>query len=133
MGDWAAVTTEPCPCGRTHARVLGGLQGRNDEVIKIRGLAFFPSTLEDSIRRLPELGDEFKVEITRVENMDRVKVTAEPSSPIPKSDYRLPQERVARALEGALGIEVDVELVPYGTLPRTQFKAKRLFDLRDKT
>jgi len=130
MGDWATVTTEPCPCGRTHARVVGGLQGRSDEMIKIRGLAFFPSTLEDAIRRLPELGDEFKVEITLVDTMDRVKVTAEPSSPIPKGDYRVPQDRVARTLKGALGIDVEVELVPYGTLPRTQFKAKRLFDLR---
>jgi phenylacetate-CoA ligase len=42
----------------------------------------------------------------------------------------VPQERVARALKGALGIDVDVELVPYGTLPRTEFKANRVSDLR---
>ncbi len=131
MGDWVSVTSEPCPCGRTHARALGGLQGRNDELLKIRGLMFFPAVIEDSIRRLPDLGDEFKVEISRVNNMDRVKVTAEPSSPIPKEDYHAPQDRVARALKGALGIDVEVELVPYGTLPRTTFKAKRLFDLRE--
>ncbi len=132
MGDWAAITTEPCPCGRTHARVAGGLQGRNDEVLKIRGLAFFPATLEDSLRRLPEVGDVFRVEITQRDNMDRVKVTAEPRSPIPKGDYQIPQDRLARTLKGLLGIEVEVEFVPYGTLPRSQAKAKWLFDLREK-
>ena len=39
---------------------------------------------------------------------------------------------MARELQGSLGINVDVEVVPYGTLPRTQFKAQRLFDLRER-
>lgn len=131
MGDWISVTTEPCPCGRTHARAIGGLKGRNDELIKIRGLMFFPAVIEDSVRRLDEVGDEFKVEIRRVDDMDRIKLTVEPSSQIPKGSYAPPQQRIARALKGALGIDVEVELVPYGSLPRTTFKAKRLFDLRE--
>ena len=130
MGDWISVTTDPCACGRTHARALGGLKGRNDELIKIRGLMFFPSVIEDSVRRLEEVGDEFKVEISRIDDMDRIKVTVEPSSQIPKASYAPPQQKIARALKGALGVDVEVELVPYGSLPRTQTKAKRLFDLR---
>ena len=81
------MTTEPCACGRTHARALGGLKGRNDELIKIRGLMFFPSVIEDSVRRLEEVGDEFKVEISRIDDMDRIRVTVEPSSQIPKASY----------------------------------------------
>lgn len=132
MGDWISVTTEPCLCGRTHARAIGGLKGRNDELIKIRGLMFFPSVIEDAVRRLPEVGDEFKIEIRRVDDMDRIKITVEPNSQIPKGDYATPQQRIARSLKGSLGIDVDVALVPFGTLPRTEFKAKRLFDLREK-
>jgi len=131
MGDWLSITTRPCPCGRTHARAKGGLHGRNDDLVKIRGLVFFPAVFEDSIRRLNDAGDEFKIEITRLENMDRVRVTVEPTSQIPKSDYGPPRERIARALKGSLGIDVEVVLVPYGSLPRTTFKAKRLFDLRE--
>ncbi len=131
MGDWISVTSEPCPCGRTHARAIGGLKGRNDELIKIRGLMFFPAVIEDSVRRLTEVGDEFRIEIRRVDDMDKIKITVEPSSQIPKGSYAPPQQRIARALKGSLGIDVDVELVPYGSLPRTQFKAKRLFDLRE--
>ena len=132
MGDWLSVTTEACPCGRTHARAKGGLHGRNDDLVKIRGLMFFPAVLEDSIRRLEDVGDEFKVEISRTDNMDRVRVTVEPSSQIPKSDYGPSRERIARALKGSLGIDVEVVLVPYGSLPRTTFKAKRLFDFRER-
>jgi phenylacetate-CoA ligase len=132
MGDWISVTTEPCLCGRTHARAIGGLKGRNDELIKIRGLMFFPAVIEDSVRRLPEVGDEFKIEIRHVDDMDRIKITVEPSSQIPKGSYATPQDRIARSLKGSLGIDVDVALVPFGTLPRTEFKAKRLFDLREK-
>jgi phenylacetate-CoA ligase len=131
MGDWTALTTEACPCGRSHARAIGGLRGRSDGMFKIRGLAFFPSTIEDSIRRHPDLGDEFQAEITRVDDMDRVKITVEPKSAIPKDSYIEPRERLQKELKGALGIDVEVELVPYGSLPRTSFKSKRIIDTRE--
>jgi phenylacetate-CoA ligase len=131
MGDWVRVTTEPCPCGRTHARAIGGLQGRSDELLKIRGLKFFPAGIEDSVRSLPQVGDEFRMEITRREDRDHVKLTVEPSSA--GDDARAAELKItiARALKGSLGIEVEVEMAPYGTLPRTAVKAKRLVDLRD--
>jgi len=131
MGDWTAITTEPCPCGRTHARAIGGLRGRSDGMVKIRGIAFFPSTIEDSIRKHPDLGDEFQVEITRVQDMDHVKITVEPRSSIPKDSYHAPRDRLQKELKGALGIDVEVELVPYGSLPRTSAKSQRVNDLRD--
>jgi phenylacetate-CoA ligase len=132
MGDFVAVTTAPCPCGRTHARAVGGLHGRHDSLIKIRGLLFFPAVIEDTVRSLPEVGDEFTIEISRVHNMDCVKVSVEPSSPVPKASYADAQVRIARRLKGALGIEVDVEVLAYGSLPRTEFKARRLVDRRDQ-
>jgi len=131
MGDWISVTTEPCPCGRTHARALGGLQGRNDDLIKIRGLMFFPAVIEDAIRSHPDVGDEFKVEISRERSMDRVKVSVEPNSPVPKASYSEVDERITRSLKGSLGIDVEVEVLAYGSLPRTEFKARRLVDLRE--
>lgn len=132
MGDWISVSTTQCECGRTHARAVGGLKGRHDNLVKIRGLQFFPAAIEDSIRRLPDVGDEFKVEITRVDNLDKLNVSVEPSSPIPKGDYQVTQEKVARSLKGLLGISVEVKVLPYGSLPRTELKANRLFDLREK-
>ena len=132
MGDWIRITTEPCECGRTHARAIGGLQGRHDKMIKIRGLMFFPAAIEDAIRSLPEVGDEFRVEIDRVHDMDQVKVTIEPSPETAELSDRERAARVALAARGTLGIRVDVEVVPYGSLPRAQFKSDRLTDRRPK-
>jgi phenylacetate-CoA ligase len=130
MGDWTWLSTKPCICGRTHARAIGGLHGRSDQLIKIRGLLFFPAAVEDAVRAQGDLGDEFTVEITRENDLDRVLITVEPASQIPKSNYEESEKVVARQIKGALGIEVDVKMVPYGTLPRTEFKARRLFDRR---
>ena len=130
MGDWASITRERCGCGRTHARVIGGLHGRSDQLIKVRGLTFYPSAIEDAIRSQEELGDDFKVELVRENDMDRLRAIVEPRSEIPKSNYAEVGQQVARRLKGALGIEVTVVVVPFGSLPRTEFKAKRFFDLR---
>lgn len=132
MGDWISIDPTPCPCGRTHARAVGGLQGRSDDLIKIRGLVFFPAAIEDAVRSHSDTGDEFKVEITRAGDLDRVTLYVEPNSPVPKASNAEIERRIQRSLKGALGIEVVVELVPYGSLPRATFKAKRLFDLREK-
>jgi len=131
MGDWISLTTEPCLCGRTHARAIGGLHGRSDSLIKIRGIMFFPATIEDGIRSQSEVGDEFRVEITHINNMDRIKVLVEPESPVPKSSYADVETRVTRGLKGALGIDVEVQVLAFGSLPRTEGKARRLVDLRE--
>lgn len=130
MGDWIAITRDVCACGRTHARALGGLQGRSDDLLKIKGLKFFPAALEDAIRAVPELGDEFRIEISRVDDADRVTITVEPASGTTRDalDRRIPA--IVRRLKSALGIEVAVVGVDGGTLPRVMAKAKRLFDLR---
>jgi phenylacetate-CoA ligase len=137
MGDWITLRRGTCGCGRTHIRAVGGLRGRNDRLIKIRGLMFFPATIEDAIRSIAEVGDEFRVVIDQVGDMDRIEATVEPSHPIEPCDNcgdvcpEL-QAKVARALKGSLGIRVDVKVVSPGTLPRSEFKAERLTDLRPK-
>lgn len=132
MGDWITMTTTPCGCGRTHKRAVGGLRGRNDKLIKIRGLMFFPAAIEDAIRSLPEVGDEFRVVIDRVADMDQVHAKVEPGGEWTERDPRELAARVARALKGTLGVRVDVEVVPAGSLPRAEHKADRLSDTRPK-
>lgn len=132
MGDWITITTAPCGCGKTHKRAVGGLRGRHDKLIKIRGLMFFPAVIEDAIRCLPEVGDEFRVVIDRVNDMDQVVATVEPSGPWIDRDAKELRARVARALKGSLGIRVDVDVVSAGSLARAEFKADRLSDRRPK-
>jgi phenylacetate-CoA ligase len=132
MGDWITITTQPCECGRTHARAMKGLQGRHDKLIKIRGLMFFPAAIEDAIRCQAEVGDEFRVEVDRFGDMDQVKVTIEPSAEAASMSDRERKARVAEKLKGLLGIRCDVDVVPAGSLPRFEFKADRLADRRPK-
>jgi phenylacetate-CoA ligase len=132
MGDWISIATEPCGCGRTHARALGGLQGRHDKLIKIRGQMFYPATIEEAFRSLPEVGDEFRVQLDRIGDMDYISAAIEPS---PDTAELADEDRTARVVEtlkGTLGLRVDVNLVPYGSLPRTEGKADRLTDRRPK-
>ncbi len=108
------------------------MQGRNDQLVKIRGLLFYPAAIEDAVRSLPNLSDEFRVEIDRIDDMDRVRVTVEPESDAPIDEKSEREAKLSEALKGSLGIRVEVELAPHGTLPRTEFKADRLKDRRPK-
>ncbi|HUT94195.1 MAG TPA: hypothetical protein VMY37_32340 [Thermoguttaceae bacterium] len=81
---------------------------------------------------LAEVGDEFRVELDRVDDMDQVRVMIEPSSESAELSDRGRKVQVPQAWKAALGLRVDVDVVPHGSLPRTQFKADRLTDRRRK-
>jgi phenylacetate-CoA ligase len=131
MGDWVRITNEACACGRTQARAIGGLQGRSDELLKVRGLKFFPAAIEDAVRSLPDVGDEFIVELTTTGELDCMKVTIEPAVELGDESKRDALKLSSEyALKGLLGVTTEVEVVPRGSLPRTTAKAKRLFDRR---
>jgi len=132
MGDWITVERRPCPCGRTQLIALGGLRGRDDKLVKIRGLTFFPAAIEDALRSLPEVGDEFRVEIDRVADMDQIRAIIEPGEGTPGMSDRERIARVAARLKGTLQIRFQVEVVPPGSLERTQYKADRVIDKRPK-
>src|SRR5439155_11332980 len=61
-GDLVCVDPDPCPCGRTFARLRGGILGRGDDMIHLRGNNLHPSTLEAVIRRIDEVA-EYRVEV----------------------------------------------------------------------
>lgn len=141
VGDWVQVTRTPCRCGRTFARVQGGLLGRDDHCLKIKGLQFFPGTFEDVLRAIPGVGDEYRIEVLtgdgatsgrpessvpshRLER-DHVRIVTEPAP-----GASLAVEEIGARLRGLLGIQVEVQLLPTGTLPRTEGKGQRFFDRR---
>jgi phenylacetate-CoA ligase len=78
MGDWLRITRLPCSCGRTHARAPGGLQGRFDDVVKVKGLKFYPAVFEDAVRSVEGVHDEFRVVIQNRGDADQVVQTGYP-------------------------------------------------------
>ena len=126
-GDRARWTDAPCPCGRTYPRLPAGLYGRFDDMIIVRGENIYPSAIEDVLRAVPGFGGEFRIIVSRREAMDELLVRAEyaPSHAAPARPGAAPG-RDARAPARADRRAPVVDLVPEGTLPRTEFKARRV-------
>lgn len=60
-GDFVVTTDEPCRCGRTHMRSLGGIRGRADGMVIFRGRKFYPGKVEQVLRSYPGLGPEYRI------------------------------------------------------------------------
>ena len=71
-GDLVRIDPEPCPCGRPWPRLAGGVLGRTDDMIHLRGNNVYPAALEAVIRRFPEVA-EYRVTIDRSESLAAVR------------------------------------------------------------
>jgi phenylacetate-CoA ligase len=125
-GDRVRVGTGVCACGRTFARLDGGILGRVDDMLVVRGVNVFPSALEGIVRRFAVV-DEFQIEVFRRGALDEVRLVLEiDGSAEPAESVRATVDRVAEAVRRDLGIRVEVAAVPVRTLPRYELKARRV-------
>jgi phenylacetate-CoA ligase len=125
-GDRVRVAAEPCPCGRTFVRLEGGILGRVDDMLTVRGINVFPSALEGIVRRFAVV-DEFQIEVFRRGALDEVRVLLEIDGS-GGSAVTVPEtvSGVAEAIRRDLGIRIEVAAVPARTLPRYELKARRV-------
>jgi phenylacetate-CoA ligase len=128
-GDVVVRDRTPATDGRTHARLPGGVLGRADDMLIIRGVNLFPSAVENLVRGLPQFTNEYVLVIDdslkdsktgfltgvklRVEFMDMSQANAQ-------------SEMLAAVLRDKLQVRFQVEVLPAGSLPRTVHKAKRV-------
>ncbi len=131
--DYARLDLTPCACGRTHARSPSGVLGRADDMIIYRGAKFYPVQVEKIVRRFGDLGNEFLIELTRdlTSGVDVCTVVAECLQD--GVDVGALQDRLRSELREELLVTPNIRLVTFGTLERTTFKAKRVYDLRENT
>jgi len=125
-GDLVQPSFEPCPCGRSFMMLVGGVLGRVDDMIIIRGVNVFPSAIENVMREFPEI-EEFRVEVFNRQAMRELKVVIEPSSD--QDSISGLAEKVSSLVRERIGLRPEVELVAPGSLPRFELKAKRFFKL----
>ena len=118
-GDRVVVSHEACSCGSPFVKVLGGIQGRVDDMFTVRGVNLFPSQVEDIVRRHPEVV-EFVIEHRRERQMDEVTVLVETSV----EDFSV--DGLEGELRVALGVRLGCAVVPAGSLPRSEMKARRV-------
>jgi phenylacetate-CoA ligase len=111
-----------CTCGRTFLHLPGGVLGRVDDMLIVRGINVYPSALADVLHRFPDVA-EFRVIVTREgTTMDEIALQVE-CPPTLVAD-------IQRELHIALHLRVPIEAVEPGTLPRFELKAKRVDDRR---
>jgi phenylacetate-CoA ligase len=120
-GDLVRVDPQPCRCGRSLRRLDGGILGRTDDMIHLRGNNFYPSALEAVIRRFADVA-EYRVEIDQSGTLPVLRVDLEPA------DERIADlgERVDRAIRDEFLFRAEVRLVAAGSLPRFEMKARRV-------
>ena len=124
--DYARLVREPCECGRTHARAVGGIVGRHDDLVVFKGAKFYPTQVEKVVRSFAELSDEFQIEVhapagSLVERCTVVCETRPGAADV--------EDRLVRALRAELGVTPALRFEPYGSLERFTFKAQRLVRL----
>ena len=125
-GDRVRLATGACACGRTFARLEGGLLGRVDDMLVVRGVNVFPSALEGIVRRFTVV-DEFQIEVFRRGVLDEVRLLLEiDGGQRPADSVRETLAGVAEAIRRDLGIRIEVAAVPARTLPRFELKARRV-------
>jgi phenylacetate-CoA ligase len=128
-GDTVVRDSRPCLCGRTHARLIGGIQGRADDMLVVRGVNVFPSAVEGVVRSIGGLTDEYRIIIDRsvrdpetgflngirlqveARNMDRAAMLA---------------TELAASIKSKLQIRAAVEVLAENTLQRSTHKATRV-------
>ncbi len=121
-GDRVIVSREPCSCGSPFLKLVGGIQGRVDDMFTVRGVNLYPSQVEEIVRRYREVG-EFVIEHRRERQMDEVTVVVEAAG----SDF--PIGRLEADLRLALGVRLGCRVEAPGTLPRSELKAQRVMRL----
>lgn len=121
--------SNPCPCGRTFRLIKGGVVGRADDITKVKGVLLSPSAIEEVVRGIDGLGDEFEVIVDKVGDIDRITLKVE-ILPGHEGQRSAIEASLKDQLRLKTNLGYNLEFHDYGTLPRYEVKAKRFRDLR---
>lgn len=128
-GDLTQWVDGPNPCGRTYPRLPQGIFGRIDDMFTIRGENVYPSEIDAALNQMPGYGGEHQIVITRDSAMDELLLRVEADAQAAADCGRF-GDAVGHSIQKLLGLRTKVEVVAAGSLPRTDFKARRVVDDR---
>ena len=121
-GDAVVYQKQQCACGNPKLFIPGGIIGRTDDMVVIRGVNIYPSSIESIVREFAEI-KEFRIIYYTEEEMHQLKLQIEgPEEIVPT---------LAKLLVKRLGLRIEVERVADNELPRFDMKAKRVVDQRE--
>ncbi|MCL2143879.1 MAG: phenylacetate--CoA ligase [Endomicrobia bacterium] len=130
--DLTRIIPELCPCGRTH-RKIARIKGRTDDMMIVNGVNIFPVQIEKTIMNIPQAGKNYIIEIMKKDYMDKLSVKIEINENTfdgTLEDLECLKRKIEAELKAETGVSPTVTFVDQGTLPVTEGKAKRVYDLR---
>ena len=113
-------------------RRMDKIVGRSDDMMIIRGVNVFPSQIEEQILHIPQLIPNYQIQICKHGHLDSLHIRAEMRKDVGDSDIMSHQlaQQLKSQIKTMVGISVSVEILTEGTLPRSEGKAQRVFDIR---
>jgi phenylacetate-CoA ligase len=115
---------------RPTMRRIAKIVGRNDDMIILRGVNLFPTQIEEIVLGMAELSPHFILELRQAGRMESLTVKIERRAEIATGAAEEGAKQLVRRIKEIIGTSVDVDVVDPGTLPRSEGKLKRLYDLR---
>ena len=122
-----------CSCGRTMVK-MDRITGRTDDMLKIRGVAVFPSQIEKALLKMDGIEPHYQIIVTRPQHLDEMEVQVETSPELFSDEVKELvgiKKKIENFIHNEIGLRVTVTLVEPRTLPRSEGKAVRVIDKRE--
>ena len=132
--DISYIIPEPCTCGRTSYR-LAPIQGRTDDMLKIKGVNLFPSEIESVVLEFPQESPNYQLILRRENMLDTLEIVVElvDGSLLERfSEIEKLENEMKERLHSVLGLRAKLRLAEPKSIERTTGKAKRIIDLREQ-
>jgi len=126
-GDIGCLADTPCPCGRSTVR-LTGLRGRLDDMLIVRGVNIYPSSVEHVLLGAGGMAPHYRLVVERPGPLDELILECEPDRA--GADPGALRERLEQLLREHTGLRITVRVAEPGTIPRSEGKAVRVVDRR---
>ncbi|WP_254262273.1 phenylacetate--CoA ligase PaaK [Marinobacterium weihaiense] len=111
-------------------RRIDKITGRSDDMLIIRGVNVFPTQIEEQILKVPALAPHYEIVISKNGNLDMVDVKVELTPEASGADESAVIKELQHHIKSYIGISTRIHIVPVGSIPRSEGKAKRVFDER---
>ena len=124
--DLCRIIPGECPCGRHYPRI-DVIQGRTDDMMKIKGVNVFPKQIEEVLAQFPEISSEYQIRISHLDGKDTMRIYVETNGHVNFDDL---SHRIAEKVKSRIGFTPIVKVVEIGVLPRSMKKTARVIDER---
>ncbi len=124
--DLSRIIPGKCPCGRSYPRI-DVIQGRTDDMMKIKGVNVFPKQIEEVLAKFEEISSEYQIRISHLDGKDTMRIYVETNGHVNFDDLA---RRIAEQVKSRIGFTPIVKVVEIGVLPRSMKKTARVIDER---